>query len=69
MELITYIHVGHFHDLHFQSTLCYVRLPISYFEIKIKCHFNFNRQHKLVSSLEFNVPFQHKYGYIRDEAT
>jgi len=23
---------------------------------------------KLVSWLEFNVPFQHKYGYIRDEA-
>ena len=22
---------------------------------------------KLVSWLEFNVPFQHKYGYIRDE--
>ena len=21
-----------------------------------------------VSQLEFNVPFQHKYGYIRDEA-
>ena len=21
----------------------------------------------LVSYLEFNVPFQHKYGYIRDE--
>ena len=21
----------------------------------------------LVSQLEFNVPFQHKYGYIRDE--
>jgi len=21
---------------------------------------------KLVSELEFNVPFQHKYGYIRD---
>ena len=20
-----------------------------------------------VSSLEFNIPFQHKYGYIRDE--
>jgi len=20
-----------------------------------------------VSSLEFNVPFQHKYGYIKDE--
>jgi len=22
-----------------------------------------------VSSLEFNVPFQHKYGYIRDKRT
>jgi len=24
---------------------------------------------KLVAWLEFNIPFQHKYGYIRDEAT
>ena len=24
-------------------------------------------QDKLVSQLEFNAPFQHKYGYIRDE--
>jgi len=23
----------------------------------------------LVGWLEFNVPFQHKYGYIRDEGT
>ena len=23
---------------------------------------------ELVSQLEFNIPFQHKYGYIRDEA-
>jgi len=22
---------------------------------------------QLISQLEFNVPFQHKYGYIRDE--
>jgi len=26
-----------------------------------------NRGRQLVSWLEFNVPFQHKYGYIRDE--
>jgi len=24
---------------------------------------------QLVSELEFNVPFQHKYGYIRDEGS
>jgi len=24
-------------------------------------------EHRLVGWLEFNVPFQHKYGYIRDK--
>ena len=23
---------------------------------------------KVISELEFNVPFQHKHGYIRDES-
>ena len=30
-------------------------------------HYNLQKLLKTLSYLEFNVPFQHKYGYIRDE--
>ena len=34
---------------------------------KLKTSVKSRLQSQLVSELEFNVPFQHKYGYIRDE--
>jgi len=35
--------------------------------VALQCHIFFSDAHGKLRWLEFNVPFQHKYGYIREE--
>jgi len=47
------------HLMPLETRRCSIWQPISHTYITTKYY--------LVGWLEFNIPFQHKYGYIRDE--